>query len=58
MQPSPQIEESVGATEWSVPSVQIVDVNDWLSRAANPVPTFASAVTNYVPRHRKESNES
>jgi hypothetical protein len=33
----------------------VVDVEDWLDRAANPVRAFTPRLGEYVPRHRAEA---
>jgi hypothetical protein len=33
----------------------VVDVEDWLDRAANPVRAFTPSLCEYVPRHRAEA---
>jgi hypothetical protein len=33
----------------------VVDVDDWLNRAPDPVRAFTSSICEYVPRHRAEA---
>ena len=33
----------------------VVDANNWLERAGNPVRPFTPSICEYVPRHRAEA---
>ncbi len=44
----------VTTTTMTTRPMQVVDVDEWLVRAASPVRAFAPNATLYVPRHRGE----
>jgi hypothetical protein len=52
------MESREGATTMPTRPTEVVDVEEWLDRAANPVRGFTPDVGAYVPRHRKEPLES